>query len=135
MTRHRWHGSAQQLIDSTRPGTVDRLVEQLAPPNSFARAHAHRRGETGSWTNSLPRLADVLQRAGLEQLAVVLEYNPYQSGNSRVDAILAGRSPAGEATYVVVEMKQWSAGERDPETGRIRGTGARYETPEGLKDP
>ncbi|MGY1858071.1 DNA/RNA helicase domain-containing protein [Modestobacter sp. SYSU DS0290] len=135
MNRHRWQGSGQDFIDSTRRGTIDRLVEQIAPPTSFARAHAHRRGETGSWTNSLPRLADVLRRAQLDDVHVVLEYNPYQSGNARVDAVLAGWSPSGQATFVVVELKQWSAGERDPETGRIRRTGASYETPEGLKDP
>jgi hypothetical protein len=135
MSRYRWHGTAQDFIDATRPATIDRLVERLATRGAFARADAHRRGETGSWTQSLPRVAALLQRAGLERTHVVLEYNPYQSGRARVDVIVAGVAPAGQRAYAVVEVKQWSAGERDPETGRIRGTGARYEGPEGLQDP
>src|SRR4051812_35439716 len=120
MTRCRWHGSAQDFINATEPAIIDRLVQRLATPGAFAREDAARRGETGSWTQSLPRVAAVLKRAGLESAHVILEYNPYQSGSARVDVIVAGLSPSGRATYAVVEVKQWSAGERDPETGRIR---------------
>lgn len=135
MSRCRWHGSVQDFIDSTRPTTVDRLVERLGGAGSFTRDDAHRRGETGSWTQSLPRVAALLRRAGLEGAHVILEYNPYQSGRARVDVIVAGLSPARRRTYVVLEVKQWSIGVRDPESGRVRGTGARYEKPEGLQDP
>ncbi|MGY1601676.1 DNA/RNA helicase domain-containing protein [Geodermatophilus sp. SYSU D00815] len=134
MSRCRWHGSAQDFIDSTRVGTIDRLVERLAAPTAFARPDAHRRGETGSWTQSLPRVAKVLEDAGLERTHVLLEYNPYQSGG-RVDVIVAGYSPAGQRTYAVIEVKQWSAADRHPETRQVHGTGARYEGPEGLQDP
>jgi DUF2075 family protein len=135
MSRCRWHGPAQDFINATEPAMIDRLVQRLATPGAFARADAERRGETGSWTQSLPRVAEVLKRAGLGNAHVILEYNPYQSGSARVDVIVAGLSPACKPTYAVIEVKQWSAGERDPESGRIRGTGARYETPEGLRDP
>src|SRR4051812_8218059 len=66
MTRYRWHGSGGDFTDPPRPPTIARLVGRLPPPTAFARANAHRRGETGSWTNSLPRVANVLQRAHLE---------------------------------------------------------------------
>ncbi|MGY1684426.1 DNA/RNA helicase domain-containing protein [Geodermatophilus sp. SYSU D00867] len=134
MSRCRWHGSAQDFIDSTGPGTIDRLLQRLAAPTRFARPDAHLRGETGSWAQSLPRVAKVLASAGLEGTHVILEYSPYQSGG-RVDVIVAGRAPAGQRSYAVIEVKQWSAAHRDPESGQVHGTGARYEGPEGLQDP
>ncbi len=133
--RCRWHGTAADFIELCAPSNIDRLLQRLAPASALQREDAQRRGETGSWANSLPRIAKVLQRARLQSAYVLLEYNPYQQGNARVDVIVAGQSPAGQDVYVVVEIKQWSACTRDPRDGRIRGTGAGYERAEGLQDP
>jgi hypothetical protein len=67
--------------------------------------------EARSWDRSIPVLAHDLVQAGLGDVEVLLEHQlPLCS--RRVDAILAGRHPAtGEASYVVVELKQWSGAE------------------------
>jgi uncharacterized protein len=67
--------------------------------------------EARSWDRSIPVLAHDLVQAGLGNVEVLLEHQlPLCS--RRVDAILAGRHPAtGEASYVVVELKQWSGAE------------------------
>jgi len=67
--------------------------------------------EARSWERSLPVLARDLVEAGLGNVEVLLEHRlPLCS--RRVDAIVAGRHPAtGEASYVVVELKQWSGAE------------------------
>jgi hypothetical protein len=64
-------------------------------------------GELGSWTASLPALADVLVKAGLQRLWVALEYKPHQAGDSRADAVVAGFGPDGRPAYLIVELKQW----------------------------
>lgn len=65
--------------------------------------------EQRSWTRSLPVLAQDLVDAGLADVEVLVEYKlPLTS--HRVDAVLAGIDPrTGDDTYVVVELKQWSA--------------------------
>jgi uncharacterized protein len=68
-------------------------------------------GEKRSWDRSIPVLAADLVQAGLGEVEVMLEHRLPLSSR-RVDAILAGRHPAsGAASYVVVELKQWSAAE------------------------
>ena len=67
--------------------------------------------EARSWERSIPVLARDLVEAGLDNVEVLLEHRlPLCS--RRVDAVLAGRHPVtGEASYVVVELKQWSGAE------------------------
>jgi uncharacterized protein len=82
--------------------------------------------EARSWDRSIPVLANDLVQAGLGNVEVVLEHRlPLCS--RRVDAILAGRHPvSGEASYVVVELKQWSGAELyedDPSLVIIDGYG------------
>lgn len=133
-SRCRWHGPAHEFISSCAPEPLKRLVENLGPKGGL-RSDWHARGESASWANSLPRLARILERAGLHDCHVILEYNPYQMGRARVDVILAGSSPENRDSYVVLELKQWSKCDLHPIDGRVRGTGAKYEGTEGLDDP
>jgi uncharacterized protein len=82
--------------------------------------------EARSWDRSIPVLARDLVEAGLADVEVLLEHRlPLNS--RRIDAILAGRHPAsGAASYVVVELKQWSGAELyedDPTMVVIEGYG------------
>jgi len=82
--------------------------------------------EARSWDHSIPVLANDLVQAGLGNVEVLLEHKlPLCS--RRVDAILAGRHPvSGAASYVVVELKQWSGAELyedDPSLVMIEGYG------------
>ncbi|MGP3631817.1 DNA/RNA helicase domain-containing protein [Streptomyces sp. 24-1644] len=78
---------------------------------NFAHQHGRRPGasEVRSWERSIPALTNALVEAGLGDVEVMLEYSlPLTS--KRADAILAGVHPTtGEPSYVVVELKQWSA--------------------------
>jgi len=124
---------AQFITDATRD--VDRLVWRLRPNLEASTGPWYQRGEPASWIHSLPALARVLERAGRGDLSVILEYNPYQAGNARADAIICGETPDGRLAYLVIELKQWSQGQLDIPSGRVRGTGAPYEGPEGLRHP
>lgn len=68
--------------------------------------------EQNSWRRSLPVLATDLVEAGLGDVEVLLEHQlPLTS--KRADVVLAGVHPkTGESSYVVVELKQWSAAHR-----------------------
>ena len=84
----------------------------------------HGDAERRSWEKSIPELAKVLRTAGLDDVTVLLEHKlPLTS--KRVDAILAGIHPTtGAASYVVVELKQWSEAsiyEDDPNLVEVPG--------------
>ena len=83
------------------------MLEQML----HSTGHRASSGEIRSWRRSLPVLAADLLDAGLGNVEVLLEHHlPLTS--KRVDAILAGRHPrTGEASYVLVELKQWSSAE------------------------
>ncbi|MGJ7440000.1 DNA/RNA helicase domain-containing protein [Aquipuribacter sp. MA13-6] len=65
--------------------------------------------EQRSWRASLPVLAQDLMQAGLPEVELLIEYQlPLTS--RRADVVLAGSHPkTGQASYVVVELKQWTA--------------------------
>jgi len=125
--------SIADFVDATRPGTIGALVEKLA--GSISADQRRNSGEIGSWTASLPALADALSAARLQRLWIGLEYRPYQAGNSRADAVIAGFSRDGRPTYLVVELKQWQHANWDTVNERVRGTGASYERAYGLSHP
>jgi uncharacterized protein len=65
--------------------------------------------EIRSWEMSLPVLASDLAQAGLDSVEVLVE-QPLPLSSKRIDVVLAGRHPrTRRASYVVVELKQWSA--------------------------
>lgn len=78
---------------------------------NFRHLHGRTAGqsEVRSWERSLPALVNALMDAGLGEVEVLIEYGlPLTS--KRADAVLAGVHPTtGEPSYVVVELKQWSA--------------------------
>jgi len=84
------------------------IEERLADLLRHHAGHRPSPAEVRSWSGSLPILAQDLLDAGLGNVEVMLEYRlPLTS--KRADVVLAGRHPrTGHASYVVVELKQWS---------------------------
>ena len=64
--------------------------------------------EKNSWRVSLPKLIEVVQRAGLGNLYLVTEYELPAGG--RIDATLIGDDENGNHHALVIELKQWSRG-------------------------
>ncbi len=99
---------------------MEQLLEQMLYRTGRRAAPA----EQTSWRRSLPVLAADLVDAGLGDVEMLVEYHlPLTS--QRADVVLAGTHPrTGEASYVVVELKQWSAAyafEGDPEIVVVPG--------------
>lgn len=92
-----------------RMSQPDSLVEQLLSQMLFTSGHRAGPAEQNSWRRSLPALAADLREAGLENVEILIEYHmPLTS--KRADVVLAGVHPTtGEPSYVVIELKQWTA--------------------------
>jgi len=85
------------------------LVEQLLEQMLYRTGRRASPAEQTSWRRSLPVLAADLVAAGLGDVEMLVEYHlPLTS--QRADVVLAGVHPdTGQASFVVVELKQWSA--------------------------
>ncbi|MBM7366556.1 DUF2075 domain-containing protein [Gordonia hydrophobica] len=95
--------------DDVRFSQPDSLVEQLLEQMMFSTGRKAGQPEQNSWRRSLPTLAQDLRDAGLSDVEMLIEYHmPLTS--QRADVVLAGIHPAtGAPSYVVVELKQWTA--------------------------
>lgn len=97
--------SADALMTADPESVVEHLLVQFI--------HGSRRrpspAEQSSWRASLPELAGLLVDAGLGAVEVMIEH-PLPLTSRRADVVLAGYHPrSGAPSYVVVELKQWSA--------------------------
>ena len=115
--------SAASLAALADTGSV---VELMLEQTLFGHGPRPSPSEARAWARSIPVLAHDLVEAGLGDVEVLLEHRlPLSS--LRVDAILAGRHPlTGAASYVVVELKQWSDAdlyEGDQALVTVRGYG------------
>lgn len=77
--RSRYMDSAQNFYDATRPAAIDDLIRSLNRKKDVTERISDT-GEEGSWKNSLPVMANIIQNAGLTNVYVSLEFNPPQYG-------------------------------------------------------
>ena len=110
--------------DRVRETAPESLVEQLLEQMLYRTGRRAAPAEQSSWRKSIPVLATDLADAGLGDVEMLVEYHlPLTS--QRADVVLAGTHPqTGEVSYVVVELKQWSAAyafEGDPELVDVPG--------------
>lgn len=96
-------GSSTQFVQDTRLNRIaGKLTDAFVRQMGFKPGH----GEVASWQNSLAKMADVVDLAGLDDHGVFLEYQLPLSAK-RLDCMLTGTNGAG-AEAVIVELKQWS---------------------------
>ncbi len=97
--------SASAVAATDPDSIVERLMEQMLYTAGYRPGVSEQR----SWRSSLPVLAQDLVQAGLPHVELLMEYQlPLTS--RRADVVLAGSHPqTGQASYVVVELKQWTA--------------------------
>ena len=100
--------SSAQGLSVAEAQLAQHIAEQMAITTGRSPSPSERR----SWERSLPRLRADLLDAGLGTVEMLVEYQlPLTS--KRADVVLAGRHPStGRASYLVVELKQWSEAER-----------------------
>lgn len=100
--------SAADLLVEAQANRLHTLLAEQAKFQLDSRAGA---GEVRSWMRSLPVLLTDLNAAGLGHVEVLLEHKLPHSPK-RVDAVLCGTHPrTGDASYVLIELKQWSKAE------------------------
>ncbi|MEU6641371.1 DUF2075 domain-containing protein [Saccharomonospora sp. NPDC046836] len=100
--------TAENLLAEARAG---QLTQRLQEQARLTLRHRVGAGEVRSWERSIPAMLTDLVDNGLGHVEVVLEYKLPHSPK-RVDAVLCGTHPrTGEASFVLLELKQWSRAE------------------------
>ena len=122
--RSRYMDSAQNFYDATRPAAIDDLIRSLNRKKDVTERISDT-GEEGSWKNSLPVMANIIQNAGLTNVCVSLEFNPPQYGRRRADVVLSGYKD-GQPSVLVIELKQWSTATWDTVNEWVQDIAARY---------
>ena len=86
-----------------------RIAEQLSHTSGRRAGASEVPSWERSWERSLPVLAQDLIQAGLDDVEVLVEHQLPLSSR-RIDVVLAGLHPqTRRPSFVVVELKQWSA--------------------------
>src|SRR5258708_4801057 len=105
--------TARQFIDDVRTNRLTGILMERFDERAGRKAGFP---EITSWQNSLPRVMDLLELAGLTDNWIALEYQiPYNQ--LRVDCLLFGKDSSGADTMVLIELKQWAAVEAIVEGG------------------
>ncbi len=94
--------SAQFIEDAVQNQVAEKLKAAFLDHYRFQPSP----GEVASWRNSLGKVKDVFQRAGLLDHGVALEYQlPLTS--RRLDCMVTGRDKERADQALIVELKQW----------------------------
>lgn len=93
-----------QFIQDSRD---NRLTDIMSESFSFRFGHPPNESEYNSWQNSLSRVSDLIEKAGLIDNIIALEYEvPYNQ--MRIDCLLFGKDDQANDNIVLIELKQWT---------------------------
>jgi DUF2075 family protein len=98
-----YEGTTQDFVGDT---TTNQIADKLQ--SGFEEYYGRRVNprELASWRNSLQFLKNVVERAGLVDNTIILEYElPYST--NRIDCILFGLGTNESENVVLLELKQW----------------------------
>jgi DUF2075 family protein len=86
---------------------LNRIADMMQERFFAYTGHKASVGEYHSWQNSLSRVRDVIEIAGIRKNSFVsLEYQvPYN--DSRIDCLIFGKDTGGSSNVVLIELKQW----------------------------
>ena len=100
-----YENSTEQFVRDVRDNKIDQIMSA-----NFIDRWGRKPGasELVSWQNSLPKVRDLIEIAGLKENMIALEYEaPYSQ--SRIDCLIFGGSSDGSSNIVLIELKQWSS--------------------------
>ena len=97
-----YKGTSQEFIqENQRDQIASMLKERFCNIFRFSPSD----GEVLSWRNSLHQLASVLDKLGLHDHGILLEYQlPLTS--KRLDCLIAGKDKNGNDHAVIIELKE-----------------------------
>lgn len=99
-----YQDTSKQFIQDVRENRLTDIMERSFELRFGRNPHP---SEVNSWQNSLPRVRDLIEIAGITDNMVAIEYEvPYNQ--NRIDFLLFGTGEDGVPNMVLLELKQWS---------------------------
>lgn len=99
-----YKGPTQEFVEHNRFNRIADIMDEAFMSATGRHAGA---AEYASWQNSLTRVRDLIEVAGLSDNYIALEYSVPYNSHSRIDCLLFGRNGDSDNVYLV-ELKQWS---------------------------
>lgn len=100
-----YQDTTQQFINDVRESRIsDIMTNNFSLHSGYSPIYSL----VNSWQNSLSRVRDLIEIAGLDDNMIALEYEvPYNQ--NRIDCLLFGKGKDNIENIVLIELKQWSA--------------------------
>lgn len=100
-----YQNTTNAFIEDVRGNMIAEIISQTYLTRLGRRPSA---GELTSFQNSLTRVRDLIELAGLYDSYIALEYEvPYNQ--SRIDCLLFGKDEDNKSNMVLIELKQWNS--------------------------
>lgn len=99
-----YQGNTAQFIQDVRNNAI---ASTMSEHFEYMWGRKPGASEVVSWQNSLSKVRDVIELAGLNDNIIALEYEVPYSQN-RIDCLIFGKDQSGAENIVLIELKQWS---------------------------
>lgn len=105
-----YHGTVNELFNITGKQLIQKLKDIILKDEElrqvFYKNDEFNEKELRAWENSIPAITNILYKAGLGDLELILEYSiPFL--NERMDVIVVGRNYSNNPVALIIELKQW----------------------------
>lgn len=99
-----YQDNTEQFIKDIRE---NRLTDIMTASFQLRFGYKPSQREIDSWQNSLPRVRDLIELAGLNENMIALEYEvPYNL--NRIDCLIFGKDENYNSNVLLLELKQWT---------------------------
>lgn len=111
-----YQGKTQKFVEDVRNNVLADIMSA-----NFVTRWGRKVGssELASWQNSLSRVRDLIEIAGLDDNMIALEYEVPYSQQSRIDCLLFGCGDNDSKNVVLIELKQWTSVKALPDEGNF----------------
>lgn len=99
-----YKGPTEEFIEHNRYNRIAEIMDEAFLSVTGRHAGA---SEYASWQNSLTRVRDLIEIAGLKDNYIALEYSVPYNSQSRIDCLLFGKTSTTDNVYLI-ELKQWT---------------------------
>ncbi len=99
-----YESNIEEFKRNCKSGAIAKIVLDMMKQNLGITVAPN---EERSWTNSLPRVAELLDAQEVNANHILIEYN-MPTSKQRIDVVILGEDKSGKPSAWIIELKQWS---------------------------
>ena len=108
-----YSATKREFINQCRTGANgDYIANAVSNAMRMAGITYFEDAQVRAWANSLPQIAEILDKSALSDNAIVAAEYTIRQARERLDFVITGKDADGRRNMIVVELKQWSTAQR-----------------------